>query len=150
MRSWRGSTSDTASAWCPNLPTPSATSWSPQRTSCRRKKICGSIYRLNCSDCSDFYIGESGRQLGTRLVEHQKSFKDGNFKSAVSEHAIKHSHRVDFSSASILDREDRLLHRKVKEAIWIRQEKPPINRDQGYPLPHLYDRALWGPQQTLQ
>ena len=31
---------------------------------------------------------------------------------------------------------------KVKEAIHIRQRRPTMNRDQGYQLPHIYDKII--------
>ena len=33
----------------------------------------GAVYEIKCCDCQASYIGETGRNLSTRLTEHKKS-----------------------------------------------------------------------------
>ena len=114
-----------------------------------KKKICGSIYKINCKDCEHFYLGESNRQLTIRLAEHSKSIRDGDQKSATSEHVIKTKHCIDLENTEIIDCDTRYLQRKVKEAIWIRTYKPQINRDVGVNLSHIFDPILKAPNRVL-
>ena len=107
-----------------------------------KKKICGSIYKINCRDCDSFYLGESSRQLTIRLAEHHKSNRDGDQKSATSEHVIKTGHCMDFENTEVIDCDTRYYQRKIKEAIWIRTHKPQINRDVGVNLSHIFDPIL--------
>ena len=45
------------------------------------------IYSIPCNDCDDEYIGQTKRQFGTRLKEHQKAvFFCKKENSALSEH----------------------------------------------------------------
>ena len=99
-------------------------------------KKCGVIYKVVCSDCKEEYIGETGRQLGTRLLEHRKP------NSALAEHQSSTGHAIDWDSASILDEETKTIPRKIKEAIKIKKYKPKLNRDNGWDLPNLYGHLL--------
>ena len=40
-----------------------------------------------CQDCSDKYIDETGKQLPTRINEHQKDIKEETLLSHVTSHA---------------------------------------------------------------
>jgi len=33
----------------------------------------GAVYKIKCSDCQASYIGETGRNLNTRLTEHKRA-----------------------------------------------------------------------------
>jgi hypothetical protein len=103
---------------------------------------CGCVYQISCKECSDQYIGESGRPLKTRLKEHQKSVKDLTPTSAVAAHAQNEQHHIDWENIKIMDKEQNLVARKIKEAIHIRNFKPMMNRDTGVELPHIYDIVL--------
>ena len=37
-----------------------------------KQKKAGVVYKSPCSQCEKVYIGETGRQLGTRIAEHRK------------------------------------------------------------------------------
>ena len=36
---------------------------------------CGVGYQVDCLNCEKVYIGETGRKLSTRIVEHQKDYE---------------------------------------------------------------------------
>ena len=38
----------------------------------------GAVYKIKCSDCQASYIGETGRNLNTRLTEHKRATKNGD------------------------------------------------------------------------
>ncbi len=48
----------------------------------------GCVYKLEC-DCGDTYIGQTGRPIATRIIEHKTSVNKSNLKSALSEHLVK-------------------------------------------------------------
>ena len=81
---------------------------------------CGVIYNIECGSCSENYIGETGRSLKVRLKEHQKSARDGDYKSALSQHQLETGHQIDFDSLSVVQLVANLKHRKVPESIQIR------------------------------
>ena len=46
------------------------------------------IYECRCEDCSELYVGEMERSLSQRIQEHDKSVKEGDSKSAFSQHQV--------------------------------------------------------------
>ena len=123
-------------------------------------KTCGVIYDIQCKECKKSYIGETGRVFGTRLKEHQKDskkVKQRKFtraqrkeslteinKSAITDHIAQENHVIDWEGAKLLEREDDVIKRRIKEAIWIRKRGAnTINRDIGsITLDHVYDSLL--------
>ena len=107
------------------------------------------IYQIYCS-CSASYIGETCRDLTTRIKEHTKQVLDLAKRakmhqaiagSAIAEHIHKNKdHNINFDSASLLEFETRYFHRKAKEGLFIQALKPEMNRDQGMEL-----SPIWGP-----
>ena len=103
------------------------------------------IYSYECQVCKDEYIGETGRSLGERISEHQKSVLKDDEKSAISQHQVRSGHRQRDEirdKVTIIDKEPRDIHRKVKEAIAIRIKNPKLNRTDGWDLPHIYNPLL--------
>ena len=110
--------------------------------------ITGPIYFIPCAGsdhpCSEFYIGETDRSLWTRFSEHKRPSSVG--KSEVAEHIHLESpgHQIDFSDAKVLDRDPRYFERGVREAIYIRAQRPTLNRNQGrFLLPTVWNRIVF-------
>ena len=112
------------------------------------------------SNCDKTYIGETGRKFGVRLQEHRtevesktgrtftRSLRASSLtkhnKSALTDHVTQENHVINWSQATVIDRERERFTRRIKEAIHIRKEgKQAMNRDEGsYQLSHVYDRFL--------
>ena len=62
----------------------------------------GAVYKIKCSDCQATYIGETGRNLTTRLNEHKRATKKGDVNNNITEHHLKTSHTIDWDSATCL------------------------------------------------
>lgn len=107
-----------------------------------RDNVCGVVYKISCRDCDSTYIGETSRQLGTRLKEHKKSLTTGTLTSAVSEHSQNKGHEIDWDAVRIVEQEPLDFPRKVREALHIRRQKPQMNRDAGLELSPVYDCVL--------
>lgn len=91
------------------------------------------VYSIPC-DCGKSYIGETRRNIATRLTEHIRSVKNlETDKSAVAEHALTQDsrHYIRFDKTSVLAREKFFVPRKIREAIEINRH-PNFNRDQGW------------------
>ena len=106
------------------------------------------VYDIPCKGCDTSYIGETGRQFGVRLKEHQKDtekvanrkFTRANrkesssefHKSALTDHIAQENHIIDWEGAKIIDRDSNTFTRKIREAIHIRKRgAKSINRDEG-------------------
>ena len=102
---------------------------------------CGIIYKINCPDCEETYIGETGRAMHARLKEHKRT--TGNTAlTAVGEHIQHHKHNIEMEHVQIINREEHFWNRKIREAIEIKSQKPSLNRDTGYELAPIYDDLL--------
>ena len=58
---------------------------------------------MQCPDCQGDYIGETGRNMGTRLKEHI-NLKGSN--SAIKEHLDATGHRCSIKNVNILCKKD--------------------------------------------
>ena len=91
------------------------------------------IYRVHCKNCSSSYVGETDRKFGLRIKEHKKevnSFTAGTqtrdsmaressvtHKSAITDHAVKENHVIDWGKGKVVDREAQRQTRWIKEAL---------------------------------
>jgi len=100
---------------------------------------CGTIYHITCdNDHGHTYIGESKRPLNQRFKEHRNL----DHPTGVGEHCLATGHSVSIQNVKVLAREKQWHRRKVKEAIYIKQRAPTMNRDQGYQLPPIYNQLI--------
>ena len=103
-------------------------------------KRSGVIYKYSCDrvDCDEEYIGESSRNFGERLKEHQKA------PSPIFDHYTTTGHNIKLENFSIVGKEDKNLKRAIKEDMYIRANDPSLNRNVGkYHLPHIWDEVLF-------
>jgi len=111
------------------------------------------IYHVPCKNCSSSYVGQTGRKFGLRIKEHKKevdSFTAGTqtqasraressvtHKSAITDHAVKENHVIDWDKAKVVDRE---AQRQTK---WITKTPMCMNWDAGsYQLSHTWDQVI--------
>ena len=117
------------------------------------------VYTIDCTGCKKKYVGETKRKLKVRVKEHRderekvsqgavytrdrkRQSQSEMWGSALTDHAVKENHIIDWESAKIVDKEREFRARGIKEAIHIRKV-PNLNRDEGrYHLSHLYDDLL--------
>ena len=117
------------------------------------------MYTIDCKGCDKKYIGETKRKLKVRVKEHRSEAEKVSettvytrnrkrqpqsemWGSALTDHAVKENHVIDWESVTIVEKEREDLARGIKEAICIRK-LPNLNRDDGrYHLSHLYDNLL--------
>ena len=99
----------------------------------------GVIYKYKCPqiNCTEEYIGESGRTFGDRYKEHLKA------PSPIHLHTTTTGHPVSPDCFSIVDRESQGMVRNIKEAMYIRVNDPSLNRNLGkFQLPHVWDQVM--------
>ncbi|GAA55788.1 hypothetical protein CLF_108995 [Clonorchis sinensis] len=102
------------------------------------------VYRIKCNDCTKVYIGQTARELHTRIGEHKRSINrpPKNIDeyqaivndSAMSGHVLDTGHRIDLENVDILRRGLRFTpQRLVAEAVEIAKH-PSVNRIEGVEL----------------
>ena len=83
------------------------------------------VYQVNCPDCESIYIGESGRRIEERALDH--AGQDRN--SHVYKHSLATGHNgITIENIKIINKNfQNYYKRKVSEAIYIKQKRPILN-----------------------
>ncbi|XP_044761579.1 uncharacterized protein LOC123318874 isoform X2 [Coccinella septempunctata] len=79
------------------------------------------VYKIDCLNCSQVYIGQTGRYLKSRIQEHIRSVRlpISNPKTALAEHCVNAGHIFNFEDVRILNRESYLSNRLIYEMLQI-------------------------------
>lgn len=85
------------------------------------------IYKVNCNDCDNVYIGQTGKKLETRLKQHQQYVNKRSAHSALASHSLDHAHSFNFAEATILCSEPHRKKRETLEALHIYTTKNTVN-----------------------
>ena len=101
------------------------------------------IYSIPCNDCDNEYIGQTKRQFGTRLKEHQKAvFFCKKENSALSEHTCLTNHTIGWDNSKIITTNRRYHQRLCLEAWHMNSAHALLNRDDGGLLPDAYSHLV--------
>ena len=57
---------------------------------------------MPCNDCSQCYIGETGRDLSVRLGEHRGYVRRFDEKSAIFNHVDSQGHSIDWANSKLV------------------------------------------------
>ena len=98
------------------------------------------VYKIYCSDWYASYIGETGRNLTTRLTEHKRATRKGDVNNHIAEHHRLTNHTIDWDSAQCLTYSTNYFQRLTLESWFTNLEQTPLNRCQ--PLPAPYKRLI--------
>nr|VZI47159.1 unnamed protein product [Spirometra erinaceieuropaei] len=83
-----------------------------------RQETSGVVYRIWCSCEQSNYVGETGRQLRTRMAEHAATVRRNDASSQVAAHSTGSGHTFKFDEAEILARGDNRVSRELLES-WL-------------------------------
>ena len=60
------------------------------------------VYEVSCQNCPFVYIGQTKRDLKSRIKEHQRAIKvQWPEKSALCQHSMENDHLIDWSKVKI-------------------------------------------------
>ena len=90
----------------------------------------GAVYKIRCSDCQASYIGETGRNLNTRLTEHKRATRNGDANNHIAVHHQLTNHNIDWDSAQCLTYSTNYYQRLTLESWHLNLEQTPLNRCQ--------------------
>ena len=85
------------------------------------------MYRANCWDCNDFYIGKTKRRLRDRKTAHFKALTTNCHESSIADHLFLTNHRIKRDHFDILATGRSDMHCKIEESLLIRDLKPALN-----------------------
>ena len=74
------------------------------------------IYKVNCNNCSEFYIGLTNRRLESRLKEHKRV----DF-SALKRHSMETDHNIDYNGVGVLASDSYKFRLQIKETLKIQE-----------------------------
>ena len=76
------------------------------------------VYEIECSNCQAVYFGESKQSLKSRSDEHKRSVSNGDCdKNEIAKHCWEADHNFNWDQEKVVDRESRLIPRKINEII---------------------------------
>ena len=96
----------------------------------------GVAYKIKCCDCQATYIGETGRNLSTRLSEHKRATRNGDVKNHIAEHHLQTKHQIDWDSATCITYSTDYYQQLTLESWFTNLEQTPLNRSQQLPAPY--------------
>ena len=102
----------------------------------------GTVYNIKCCDRRPTYIGETGRNLNTRLTEHERATRNGDVNNRIAEHHLQTKHQIDWNSATCIAYSTDYYQRLTLESWFTNLEQTPLNRSQQLPSP--YKRLIDG------
>ncbi len=76
------------------------------------------MYRVNCEECSTYYVGETSKRLMTRMQEHKSAVRRHDTNSHIWAHMSETGHVVDFKKAKVQAQAKSKGSRLVQEA-WL-------------------------------
>jgi len=98
-----------------------------------KKHIHNLVYKITCPEasCQQTYVGETGRRLSHKIHEHCH-----DINSKIYQHIFTSNHgNISIDNATVLNHSFKgIHHRKVAEALYIKQIKPQLNK-QSYSIP---------------
>ena len=93
----------------------------------KNQEVNNGVYEIPCNTCKKVYVGETGRDLKTRVKEHQKDIKTANENNAMFIHMRDFDHPIDFGSAKIVYPADSLRRRHIIESALIEKHRSNDN-----------------------
>ena len=77
-------------------------------------------------------MGQTSRQLSTRLKEHKRAVRSADFYASVlAEHAWNQRHPIDWDEATVLTSESNFHRRLTLELWYIHKSHQTLNRENG-------------------
>ena len=103
------------------------------------------VYRLQCKDRDACYVGQTARELGVRVKEHERcsnkrptderSLKKLETDSAIAVHAVLNEHSIEFGRPCMLKNGFRTYKQRLfAESIFIHTTPGVVNRCDGSDL----------------
>ena len=77
-----------------------------------------------CKDCDASYVGQTDRQLKTRITEHRNYIRwNTSTRSVITKHKLQITHDFDWNNIQILDEELCYNKRLISEMLNIKKQK---------------------------
>ena len=81
------------------------------------------VYRIGCSDCNLFYLGQTSKGITARCKNHKYHVSRGNTNNALAVHWLETSHAIDWEGSSPIVQVNDLTKRNILESFLIASTK---------------------------
>ncbi|KYN31257.1 hypothetical protein ALC56_14440, partial [Trachymyrmex septentrionalis] len=99
-----------------------------QKDTCPRTSKSNVVYKILCNNCDASYVGQTGRQLKTRIAEHRNHIRHkASPRSVITEHRLLHDHDFQWDNVQILDEEPSYRKHLISEMLHIKKQKNSLN-----------------------
>lgn len=89
---------------------------------------CNIIYKIDCKNCDASYVGQTGRQLQTRVKEHRNHIRwNSTNRSVITDHRLEYNHDFDWDGVKVLDKEPMVAKRLTSEMLFIKRQNNSLN-----------------------
>ena len=105
------------------------------------EKKKGVVYEVQCHDCDEVCVGETGRTLKKQISERKQAVRRGDRKNGIAVHVMDKGHTIKWEEANVRSSETGYW-RKVQEAIRIQRQPNTMNLDCGMILSSVWTPAL--------
>jgi len=86
------------------------------------------VYKIFCNNCNTSYVGQTKRQLKTRINEHEKNVRfDESKYSVITKHMMEKNHTFNWQNVKIMDYETNYFKRLISEMIHIKTQDNGLN-----------------------
>ena len=99
------------------------------------------VYKIPCNNCDLVYVGQTGRNLSKRIIEHKRSIRYGQESSAIFQHVKDAGHVMNWNDSSLLYKSNCNVTRKIFESFCI-SSLPNINLSGGHWKPDLLSSGI--------
>lgn len=86
------------------------------------------VYKIPCNNCQQIYIGQTKRNLQSRLTSHKSDCNRKVLNCALTEHMERNKHQPNYEGVKVLHRENNLSKRLFLEMIEINEEVNSMNK----------------------
>ena len=96
------------------------------------------VYEIDCSNCQAVYFGESKLSLKSCSDDHKRSVRNWDCdKNETVKHCWEEDHSFNWNQVKLIDRENGLIPRKIKETKHSFKNPNHINKI-SYKLPEIW------------
>ena len=95
----------------------------------------GAVNKIKCCDSQATYIGETGRNLSTRLTEHKRATRNRDVNNRIADHHLQSKHQIDWNSEACITYCTDYYQRLTVESWFTNLEQTPLNRSPQLPAP---------------
>jgi len=98
--------------------------WKDSRPQSTKNNV---VHKIECKDCNLSYVGQTGRQLNTRIKELRNIRSNTSTRSVITDHRMQSEHDFDWDNVKILEEEPCYGKRLISEMIHIKKQENRLN-----------------------